>query len=456
MADTTTKKPSKPDILYISGSPRARTSEALVTLIEKGAKSAGARGQHFFLSNKRIAPCVGCGFCSKTGTCVLASKTMQNRLIDDYLEFHALLERADALVIVAPLYFAGPSSQFKAMLDRLQPYWAKRYVLGEKPKPKRPAQLFVVGAGGDAHGQAPLVGITKSALAVAGFNLEKVHTFVGFKAKKDVPVLPPEDQRDKMALGELAYLRRELAAQTEFEQRAINAGGAFARYLEKIHAQQELQSKLQLIEAEIEAFRTADEEVTEVVAETKYYVIDKAYEINKAFEELRGEITGLDGDTPEAAIAEAFNARAAEKAAEISAEKAAKRKAERAAAKARTEKANVDKTNSDKEDSDKTDACETACIEAVDEMLENEVSADEAPENEVSADEAPENEVSADEAPENETVADEARENVIVADNTPTSDDAPASDDTPTSDDDSAPDDEPEPDTNPEASDDAV
>jgi len=337
MADTMTKKASKPDILYISGSPRARTSEALIAYIEKGAKAAGARGQHFFLSNKRIVSCIGCGSCSKTGTCMLASKTVHDRLIDDYLEFHALIERTDALVIVAPLYFAGPSSQFKALLDRLQPYWAKRYVLGERPRPKRPAQLFIVGTGGDAHGHAPLVGITKSALAVAGFNLEKVHTFIGFKSKKDMPVLPPDDERENMALGELAYLRRELAVQAEFEQRAINAGGAFARYLEKIHAQQELQNKLLQIEAELEAFRADGEEATETVADTRNYVVDKAFEINRAFEELRGEITGTDGDTPEAAIAEAFIAKAAEKAAMNSAEKAAVRAARAAERAARKE-----------------------------------------------------------------------------------------------------------------------
>ncbi|MDR2493184.1 MAG: flavodoxin family protein [Coriobacteriales bacterium] len=256
----------KPDILFISGSPRSHACEALAALIEQAAVAAGAQTQRFFLSNKHIDPCMGCGACSKTGVCVLAGSSRGGRPQDDYLELHELIERTDGLVIVAPLYFAGPPAQFKALLDRFQPYWAKRYVQGEDPAPKRPAQLFIVGAGGDAHGHAPLSGIAKSALAVAGFNLEKVLNFVGFKAKGDTPAVPPEDQRDGISLGRIAQMRRALVAQRDFEQRALDAGGAFARYLLKVREKDQLQKELQLVEAELEAFKAdadADEGVDE-------------------------------------------------------------------------------------------------------------------------------------------------------------------------------------------------
>ena len=265
MADKKTSKKSgatayHPDILYISGSPQSRASESLVALVEKGAKAAGARSQHFFLSDKHIAPCIGCGLCSKTGNCNLANQAIQGRLVDDYLELHALIERADALVIVAPLYFSGPSAQLKALFDRLQPYWARRYVLGEEPRPKRPAQLFIAGGGGDAHGYAPLVGIARSALSVADFTLEKVHAFVGFKAKDDMPVIPPESECASITKGELAHRRRAIAAQGDFEQRAVDAGGAFARYLKKIREKEMLQEELQQVEAELEALKGDHEE----------------------------------------------------------------------------------------------------------------------------------------------------------------------------------------------------
>lgn len=289
----------KPDILYISGSPRSHTSEALIALIERGAKAVGGRAHHFFLSNKRIAPCTGCGTCTKNGTCTLANKTARDRLIDDYLEFHGLIERVDALVIVAPIYFSGPSAQYKALLDRLQPYWAKRYVLGQEPRTKRPAQLYVIGAGGDPHGHAPLVGITKSALAVAGFNLEKTHSFVGFKAKEDVPVMPSEDKREHLTRGEIAQLRHAVAAQADFEQRATNAGGAFARYLQRINERNTLTTELEQVEAEIAAFKADGAGVD-----------SKQLGIDQAFEELRGSVAGVTHHKTSAETAEAVAAAA--------------------------------------------------------------------------------------------------------------------------------------------------
>jgi multimeric flavodoxin WrbA len=225
---------SSPDILFISGSPRAHTCEGLVSIIEAGARQTGARSQRFFLSQKRIVPCTGCNACTKTGICVLASKTAGDKLIDDYLELKVALERVDALALVVPLFFAGPPAQLKALYDRLQPYWAQKYILGGTPPAKRPAQLFIVGGGDayghDPHGHEPLVGITKSALAVAGFSLEKVHNFVGFRYGKDKPMLPSETASENKAFGELAQLKRAVAAQEDFEQRARDAGGALARF----------------------------------------------------------------------------------------------------------------------------------------------------------------------------------------------------------------------------------
>lgn len=94
---------------------------------------------------------------------------------DDMQELYPLLDDADELVVVSPVYFAGPPSQLKAILDRLQPYyWANTRALI-----KRPAVLHVVGEGGDPHGFDPLVGTVRSALSCAGFSLETVYDWVG-------------------------------------------------------------------------------------------------------------------------------------------------------------------------------------------------------------------------------------------------------------------------------------
>ena len=83
----------------------------------------------------------------------------------------------------------------KCVLDRMQPYFWITQVKGrgqsaaesEQLDPayvrhlrtKRPATLHVVGEGGDPHGFDPLVSEAKSALACAGFRLERVVDWVG-------------------------------------------------------------------------------------------------------------------------------------------------------------------------------------------------------------------------------------------------------------------------------------
>ena len=97
-------------------------------------------------------------------------------IADDMDEVRKHLDAADELIVVSPVYFAGAPSQFKALLDRLQPYfWSN---LREQPF-RRPALLHVVGEGGDPHGFEPLVGTVQSALAVAGFQVETVLDWVG-------------------------------------------------------------------------------------------------------------------------------------------------------------------------------------------------------------------------------------------------------------------------------------
>jgi multimeric flavodoxin WrbA len=246
------KRDSRPDILFISGSPRSHTCVALIGLLEQGAKKAGAKTQRFLLSKKHIYPCNGCGSCSTTGNCVLAAKTREGRFADDYLELKAVLERVDAVAIVAPLYFAGPPAQFKALLDRMQPYWAQRYLLGYPVREKRPVQLFVVGGGNDEHGFAPLAGTTKSAMAVAGFNLEKVNNFVGFLAPKDVPAFPSADGLGQYSHAQIAQLKRAIAQQEGMVQRAIDAGGAFARFVVKKGQANDLAQQLAVVHAELE------------------------------------------------------------------------------------------------------------------------------------------------------------------------------------------------------------
>lgn len=226
-------KDSDPMLLLLSGSPRRHTSVSLLDLIERGAREAGVRTQRFLLCEKRVNPCIGCNACSKTGTCTFADRKMPDggRYIDDYLELTTMLDECDGLAVVAPVYFTGPTAQLKALYDRFQPYWARKYVLGKPFPPRRPSQLFMIGMGGDPHGNEPMTTISRSALQIAGFELEKVNSFIGYRAPQDAPVEPTEEEFEEMTPRQRSLTKQALSKQAEFCERAVEAGRAFGRVL---------------------------------------------------------------------------------------------------------------------------------------------------------------------------------------------------------------------------------
>lgn len=131
------------------------------------------------VSTLNIEPCTGCDWCRDGGGCVEDSESGEHParcvIEDDFSGVYELIEAADEITVVSPVYFAGPPAQLKAVLDRLQPYfWHK-----VRPRPKAPATLHVVGEGGDPHGYDPLIGTVRSALSCAGFALEEVYDWVG-------------------------------------------------------------------------------------------------------------------------------------------------------------------------------------------------------------------------------------------------------------------------------------
>ena len=232
--DSNNPNPSAPVLLLLSGSPRCKTCVSLINIIECGAQESGVRTQRFLLCDKHIDPCIGCGGCNKTGNCVLANRTFRDgNYMDDYLELTALLDNCDGLALVAPVYFSGPTAQLKALFDRFQPYWVRKYLLGMPFPKRRPAQLFVVGAGGDPHGFEPLVTISRSCLQIAGFELEKVGNFVGYRDPHEMPQHLSEEQAKSMNAKELSLAQEAIDKQAEFCRRALDSGRMLGRMLKK-------------------------------------------------------------------------------------------------------------------------------------------------------------------------------------------------------------------------------
>ncbi len=119
------------------------------------------------LSSLTVLPCEGCNFCMK-------SEGHACHLEDGMMDIREVLDDADELTIVSPVYFASAPATLKAFLDRLQPYFWTDARHGEL----RPATLHVIGEGHDPFGFDPLVVTVKSAAFTAGFKLERVLNWV--------------------------------------------------------------------------------------------------------------------------------------------------------------------------------------------------------------------------------------------------------------------------------------
>ncbi|GAV23450.1 flavodoxin family protein [Carboxydothermus pertinax] len=125
--------------LILSTSPRlGGNSDTAARYVEQLLQ---AKGSGVFLnpSRKKINPCLGCNLCSRDGKCIQK---------DDMKEIYELLPKCNFLVLASPIYAMGLCAQAKALIDRMQPYWAQKYILKQR-EPTSPERkgLYLLTAG---------------------------------------------------------------------------------------------------------------------------------------------------------------------------------------------------------------------------------------------------------------------------------------------------------------------
>ncbi len=122
-------------VIGISGSPRrGGNTETLLSEVLRGAEEAGAETRLFILSGMKIAPCRHCDGCLAEGDCVVK---------DDMWLIYPEIESMDALVLASPIFFYGVTAQTKAMIDRFQAFWARKYVLKRRIAAKKREGVFI-------------------------------------------------------------------------------------------------------------------------------------------------------------------------------------------------------------------------------------------------------------------------------------------------------------------------
>ncbi|MFH1037722.1 MAG: flavodoxin family protein [PVC group bacterium] len=113
------------DIVAIMGSPRkGGNSDLLLDAFLGGAGEDGTAYEKISVCDPGISPCTECLACERTGECN----------IDDGMQtVYPKLLAAGKIVISAPIYFYGLPAQFKALIDRCQALWARKYILNSAP-----------------------------------------------------------------------------------------------------------------------------------------------------------------------------------------------------------------------------------------------------------------------------------------------------------------------------------
>ncbi|MFC1964286.1 flavodoxin family protein [Chloroflexota bacterium] len=125
-------------ILGIMGSPRVKgNTDLLLDEALKGAKSGGAEVEKIVVDKLQIAPCKEYYGCLQDGNCVIR---------DDMDAIYPKLLEADAVIVAAPMFFYAVPAQLKALIDRCQATWARKYVLKNLPESDRRGVFIGVGA----------------------------------------------------------------------------------------------------------------------------------------------------------------------------------------------------------------------------------------------------------------------------------------------------------------------
>lgn len=117
-------------VLAIYGSPRkhGNTAQLMNEFLRGCNTSKKAETTKIFLSDTKITSCMAYYTCIKTGYC---------KIKDEMTPLYKIIEESDVIALASPIFFYGLTAQSKALIDRCQVFWARKYILKNKFKGKR-------------------------------------------------------------------------------------------------------------------------------------------------------------------------------------------------------------------------------------------------------------------------------------------------------------------------------
>ncbi|HDL08219.1 MAG TPA: flavin reductase [Desulfobacteraceae bacterium] len=109
-------------VLGLMGSPRKKgNTDFLLSTFMDEAENLGAQTKIIAVDKKKIKPCKEYTVCEKTGFCPIDDDMMH--------DVYPLLREADVIAAATPIFFYSTTAQLKALIDRCQSLWARKYRL---------------------------------------------------------------------------------------------------------------------------------------------------------------------------------------------------------------------------------------------------------------------------------------------------------------------------------------
>ena len=98
-------------VILVNGSPNEKgcTYTALKE-VEDSLNKNEIETEIFWIGNKPLAGCIGCGSCIKTGKCFMQDKVN---------EFLAKVPKTDGFIFGTPVHFASSSGMLSSFMDRV-------------------------------------------------------------------------------------------------------------------------------------------------------------------------------------------------------------------------------------------------------------------------------------------------------------------------------------------------
>ncbi len=216
-------------ILGLQGSPRKKgNTQFLLSAFMQAGEQQGALARTIQVVDRNIQPCKEYVVCEKKGTCP----------IDDDMaaDIYGQLRQAEVVVIASPIFFYNMTSQLKALVDRCQTFWARKYRLKLRDPLSRTRRGYLLSVGA-TRGKNLFEGLNLTAkyfFDAIDARFEGSLVYRGVEGPKDMARHPTVDADVRQAVEalmapyrsrkKLLFLCRENACRSQM-------AGAFAQVL---------------------------------------------------------------------------------------------------------------------------------------------------------------------------------------------------------------------------------